>query len=213
MFADELSLTNENQLEYMIQSFPIKRVREIIKKKAKISKQPTLPWEYYHNRKSHYSIEKYKVNVAYFGSFYQTRNLNDLFDGLENVNDKIIDHIRLHIFTADPKSLNQELKGSKSDKNIKVNPYVNFNEFLNLTTLFDCLVVNDARTSDNKPVNPYLPSKLSDYLGSETNIWGIYEKNSILSKYDLAYKSELGNIKQATAVFEKLFKESLNKYL
>ena len=41
-----------------------------------------------------------------------------------------------------------------------------FFEFLNLTTKFDCLIVNDANTKDYKEINPYLPSKLSDYLGS-----------------------------------------------
>ncbi|WP_419955123.1 glycosyltransferase [Neobacillus niacini] len=211
LFADELIFTNENQLKYMLDSFPIKKVKNMIKKKAVISPQPTLPTEFYNSNKSNYSLEKDKVNIAYFGTFYQTRNLDDLFSGLENVTEELRKDVKLHIFTANPASLEEELKGSILAENVKINPYVNYNEFLNLTTSFDCLVVNDAKTKQSKAINPYLPSKLSDYIGSGTNIWGIYEENSILSGYELAYKSELGNIKQATGVFEQIVRDKKNK--
>jgi poly(ribitol-phosphate) beta-N-acetylglucosaminyltransferase len=210
LFADELLFTNENQLNYMVDSFPIKRVRRMIKKKAVISPQPTLPKEFYTSNESNYSFEQDKVNIAYFGTFYQTRNLDDLFSGLENVTEERRKDIKLHIFTANPASLEEELKGSLLAENVKVNPYVNYNEFLNLTTSFDCLVVNDAKTKHCKAINPYLPSKLSDYMGSGTKIWGIYEDNSSLSGYKLAYKSELGNIKEATSVFEQIVSDKKN---
>ncbi|MEH7483083.1 hypothetical protein V7157_18860, partial [Neobacillus drentensis] len=129
---------------------------------------------------------------------------------LEKVNDELRKHINLHIFTANPAPLLEELKGSKLEQNVKVNPYASYYEFLNLTTSFDCLVVNDAKTKDSKPINPYLPSKLSDYIGSGTNIWGIYEENSILSHHELPYKSELGNIEQAALVFEQIVTNKKN---
>ncbi|QIZ05618.1 glycosyltransferase [Priestia megaterium] len=210
LFADELIFTNEHQLKYMLESFPIKGARKIIKRKAKISPQPTLPKEFYYLKESNYSLDQDKANIAYFGTFYQTRNLDDLFAGLEKVNDELRKHINLHIFTANPAPLLEELKGSKLEENVKVNPYASYYEFLNLTTSFDCLVVNDAKTKDSKPINPYLPSKLSDYIGSDTNIWGIYEENSILSHHELPYKSELGNIEQAALVFEQIVTNKKN---
>ncbi|PEQ82704.1 hypothetical protein CN481_24675 [Bacillus sp. AFS006103] len=207
LFADELVFTNENQLKYMLDSFPIKRVRNIIKGKAVISPQPTLSKDYYNLTESEYLLDKEKVNIAYFGTFYQTRNLDDLFSGLENVDEQLKKYINLHIFTANPTALQEDLKGSNLEQYVNINPYVSYYEFLNLTTNFDCLVVNDAKTKQNKPINPYLPSKLSDYIGSGTNIWGIYEENSILSGYPLAYKSELGKIEQATSMFEQIVQD------
>ncbi|MCA1064605.1 glycosyltransferase (plasmid) [Rossellomorea sp. AcN35-11] len=204
VLADELIFTNEHQLSYMVENFPIKEVRWLIKKKARIVPHPTLSKEFYHNRKSSYSLDNEMTNVAYFGTFYKTRNLNVLFDGLENADKTTRNNIKLHIFTSNPKELKEELKGTGIENNIEVNPYVDYSEFLNLTTKFDCLVVNDAHTKAYKSVNPYLPSKLSDYIGSGTKIWGICEDGSILSNYNLDFKSELGNTEQTTKVFRDI---------
>jgi poly(ribitol-phosphate) beta-N-acetylglucosaminyltransferase len=211
VFADELVFTNENQLNYMIEYFPIPSVKEIIKEKAVISPQPTLPKEFYEMKLSNYKLDNEKVNLAYFGAFYSTRNLEDLFLGLENMENNLKEKVKLHIFTSNPQELQKELKGSNLEKNIVVNSYVNFYEFLNLTTKFDCLIVNDASTKKYKSINPYLPSKLSDYMGSGTKIWGIFESGSILSKCELDYKSELGNINEASRVFEKIITEKSKK--
>ncbi|MBU8731721.1 glycosyltransferase [Cytobacillus oceanisediminis] len=209
VFADELIFTNENQLKYMVDNFPVKEVRTIIKEKAVISPHPTMSIDYYNIKKSEYALDPLKINVAYFGNFYKTRNLEDLFKALEALNEQERNCINLHIFTANPSALKEEIKESKLGKHIFVNPYVNYNEFLNLTTKFDCLVVNDAHTKPYKAINPYLPSKLSDYLGSGTKVWGLYEENSVLSKYPLNYKSELGNVKEATGVFQQIVSDKL----
>ncbi|MBS4200634.1 glycosyltransferase [Bacillus sp. FJAT-49732] len=207
VFADELIFTNKNQLEYMLGYFPIEDIKKHIISKAKISPQPTMPKEYYSFVKSAYNIDKSKVNFAYFGSFYDTRKLDDLFKGLEKVKVDIKQNIILHIFTSDIKSLNEMLGEYDIKDNIIIQPYVHYLEFLNLTTKFDCLIVNDASTINKKSINPYLPSKLSDYLGSGTKIWGVYEENSILSKYELAYKSLLGDAGEAAKVYERVVLE------
>lgn len=208
LFADELVFTNENQLKYMIDTFPIKKVRSLIREKAKVIPQPTLTQEYYNIKKSEYNLDANKVNFAYFGTFYQTRNLDDLFLGLENVHYDLRKDINLHVFTSDPQTLLDSLRESKIINNVKVNPYESYMEFLNLTTNFDCLVVNDAITKNKKAINPYLPSKYSDYAGSGKKIWAICEKGSILSKLDVPYKTELGNVKEATEIFEQIVKDS-----
>lgn len=204
VFADELIFTNKNQLDYMVNYFPIQEMKAMIRSKAIISPQPTLPNEFYSAVKSNYVIDSTKVNFAYFGSFYDTRKLDDLFTGLERVRRDLRKNIRLHIFTSDPSSLDTMLESSTIRENVIVQPYVHYLEFLNLTTKFDCLIVNDAKTLHNKKVNPYLPSKLSDYAGSGAKIWGVYEETSILSTCKLDFKSLLGNIKAATKVYEKM---------
>src|SRR5690606_12420211 len=103
-----------------------------------------------------------------------------------------------------PHLLKKELTGSPVEHCIVVNPYVSFFEFLNLTLKFDCLIVNDAETKNIKSINPYLPSKLSDYQGSGNKVWGICEEGSILSKTDLDHKSEFNDVKTIIKVINSL---------
>ena len=57
----------------------------------------------------------------------------------------------------------------------------------------------DAVVTEYMGVNPYLPSKLSDYLGSDTPIWAIVEKGSSLDLFSTnnnnhkIVKSYIGN--------------------
>ena len=73
-------------------------------------------------------------------------------------------------------------------------PYL---DFLSVSNNFDCLIVNDAQTKGFKWVNPYLPSKLSDYRGSNAAIWALFEEGSELEKVikqgAIEYHSTLGN--------------------
>ncbi len=86
---------------------------------------------------------------------------------------------------------------------------MNFLEFLNLTTKFDCLIVNDTFTKGYKEVNPYLPSKLSDYLGSGSDIWMIYEEGSIMSRYDVKYRSKIGDLESIEDMLQKIIVDHL----
>lgn len=207
IFADEIIFTNQNQLKYMLDYFPIQSIKKMVEEKAKISPHPTLSKEFYYIEKSNYKIDKNMVNIAYFGNFYSTRNLDELFISLSELDGNYRNFIRLHIFTSNPSKLKNELSSTSLNQNVYVNPFVSFNEFLNLTTMFDCLVVNDAITQGYKGINPYLPSKLSDYLGSGSPIWGIYEENSTLSEYQLDYKSRIGDITEAIGIYEQLVKK------
>ncbi|WP_416729816.1 glycosyltransferase family 2 protein [Fictibacillus sp. JL2B1089] len=211
IFADELIFTNKNQLEYMMEYLPNQEMKDHILSKAIISSQPTMDNEFYNIVKSEYKVDPSKLNLAYFGSFYDTRNLDDLFVGLEKVNEDIKKKIKLHIFTGDPEQLKKVLINYSIKENLVVQNYVHYLEFLNLTTKFDCLIVNDAMTIHNKSINPYLPSKLSDYAGSESKIWGVYEENSILSSYPLEYKSPLGDIEAATSIYEQIALEKFDE--
>ncbi|MBM7606268.1 glycosyltransferase involved in cell wall biosynthesis [Metabacillus crassostreae] len=206
VFADELIFTNKHQLKYMMDVFPINEVKEIIKKKAIIAPHPTLPERYYHLEEVDYPlISDDHVNLAYFGNFYSKRNLNDIFEGLKLTGDNVRQRILVHVFTSKPQELEYSLKGDLLEDNIIVNGYVDFYKFLNLCTQFDCLIVNDSTTLDNKDINPYLPSKLSDYSGSGSEIWGIYEEGSILSESDhVEYLTPLNDFKAAAEVYTQL---------
>lgn len=204
VFADKLIFTNENQLSYMVEKSELS-LHELIRKKAIIKEHPTLSKKYYHTIESNYSLNLNKVNLAYFGTFYHTRKLNDIVEAIKILPKEYKEKVLIHIFTNTKDELKNLIHEEKLDDNFEVNDYVNFFEFLNLTTKFDCLILNDAITKPEKSINPYLPSKLSDYKGSSKSIWGLYEEGSILSKYDgIRYKSKLGNITQSCEVLENI---------
>lgn len=206
VFADELIFTNKHQLQYMMDVFPIEEIKEVIKEKAIIEPHPTLPERYYHLEEFDYPLLSGEhVNLAYFGNFYSKRNLNDIFEGLKLSKDHVKKRVLIHVFTSKPDELSEQLQDDPLEDNIIVNGYVDFYKFLNLCTKFDCLIVNDSTTKDNKEINPYLPSKLSDYSGSGSDIWGIYEEGSILSKSEqVTFLSPLNDFKAAAGVYEQL---------
>ena len=70
------------------------------------------------------------------------------------------------------------------------------------------MIINDAITKPQKSMNPYLPSKLSDYAGSESSIWALYEKDCVLSqKKNVKHFSELGCIDESVSTMQRIINE------
>ena len=207
LLCDEIIFTNENQKKVMIDTNPYD-IEELVNKKAKIETHKTLDLKYYHTKESSYNIDKNYINLAYFGIIYNHRSFEDFTNAFDNLNDDLKDKIRLHIFTPSQTLFEQVLSPQLYEKSI-LNPPVNFLEFLNLTTKFDVLLVEDSIKGDFE-INPYLPSKLSDYKGSNTAIWGVCEKGSIMDNLSLDYKSRLNNIESGRQAIEKIIKDKLN---
>ncbi len=204
VFADELIFTNKHQLSYMLGKTE-QELHTIIEKKAIIKSHPTLPKKYYELRDSYYPLKKEKIHLAYFGAFYQTRKLNDIVEVIKALPETYKEKVMIHVFTNVKDELEDLILKENLTNNFTINDYISYFEFLNLTTKFDCLILNDAITKPEKKYNPYLPSKLSDYKGSGTDIWALYEKDSIISQSkDIKYKSELGKINESCQVIEKI---------
>src|SRR5699024_688347 len=144
-----------------------------------ISEHPTLSNKYYSLQESDYKFNKSEINIAYFGNFYSRRGINDILKIKEIADEYNKTSITFHLF------INTQYLAEKdieliNDKNIKLNNYVPYLEFLNLIKNLDVLLLFDSITSDIKYINPYLPSKLSDYLGSSNNILAVVEEGSVL---------------------------------
>ena len=189
VMADELIFTNENQMRYMLESFPDGDWIKDVVHKVKIIPQPTLPFYYYKLSEADYCLNKNQFNIGYFGSFYENRGLGEVFKAVSKLPIEYRKKIKLHIFTEQADKVKSEPDYLAIKDFVVVNPYLNYFEFLNLTTKLDCLFVNDTSTIGRKKFNPYLPSKISDYLGSGVKIWGACEKES--SMYQLAQQKKL----------------------
>lgn len=203
--ADELWFTNKNQLSTMLELIDDPALRARVLERSVVSPHPTLPPEFYQMSDVEYPLDPEHVHLAYFGAFYATRGLTELVGAVQALPPETRRHLKVHIFTKDPRELTSELEHAGLGDTFAANGYAPYLDFLHLTTKFDALIVNDARTLDTHHVNPYLPSKLSDYRGSGTPIWAIIEPGSILSQSpDVAHLSELGDVDGARRVLEEL---------
>lgn len=197
--ADQVVFTNLNQMEYMLGYCDDPGLVGVVRKKAVIQPQPTLPRRLYDVVDAGYAIPHECVNLAYFGAFYETRGIDDLLVAISTLEPEVRRWVRLHIFTNRPKDLTVRARQLRISKHIAARDYVPYLEFLNLTTRFDWLVVNDAVTADSHPCNPYLPSKWSDYRGSGRPVWGLIERGSPLSREPLDHASPIGDVDAARA--------------
>ncbi|MBC7630891.1 glycosyltransferase [Aeromicrobium sp.] len=202
--ADEIVFTNTLQQQTMLTDIADETLHDRVVEHTRISPHPTLPPEFYQISDVAYPLEPGLTHVAYFGAFYPTRGLTEVTDAIRALPREYRDRLRFHVFTKDPEDLRTELRKASLDDTVITNHYVPYLDFLHLTTLFDCLLVNDARTADTHPVNPYLPSKISDYDGSGRPVWAVVEPGSSLSERKVAYSSVLGDVDGAIAVLKAL---------
>lgn len=193
--ADEIVFTNGNQMRYMLDQKWIPIKRDELYGKSKVTKHPT-PDEYlYKIEDAEIPLNRSKINIAYFGNFYKSRGLEDVIEAIRRT-PKGYDNFSLHIFTSNPDETSEKIKASGLEGVVFARGYLPYLKFLSACTIFDYLLVNDAKTSDIKPLNPYLPSKLSDYLGAKRPIWAITESGSPMDCMTLpegSIKSVLGN--------------------
>ncbi len=180
--ADRIIFTNELQRDFMLSQLHDQRLAERAAAHAEVSPHPTLPREFYSMVESDYRVEQGVVNIGYFGNFYANRGVGRLLDALELLAPDDRERLRLHVFTSatSGEDLTAVVDDRKLDKCVLVHPYAEFLEFLNLADKMDLLLVNDAVTPPNGTVNPFLPSKWSDYKGSTTPVWAVIEEGSSL---------------------------------
>ena len=72
---------------------------------------------------------------------------------------------------------------------LRINAYVGYLDFLALTRRFDWLLAMDADTAATYQQNPFLPSKLADYVGSGRPVWALCQTGSPMSSTDLPHGS------------------------
>ena len=207
LFADRIIFTNENQREIILESHD-GDLREYVMKKSEIIPHPTLDSKYYQLKQSDIELDENDINIAYFGGFYYIlRHFESLFYAYESLNHKHKDRIKFHLFLNDDEFINLLIDSLEFRDNIIIRKPLEYFEFLNATTKFDILLVNDTVTADSFTFNPYLPSKISDYKGSGRDIWAIYEDGSTLSRLDVKYKSDTSDYAQSRDVLVDILKD------
>ena len=206
LYADEVIFTNANQQQVMLERYP-EKFQFFVREKSTIRHHAVPTAEMYHLVESDYILDPERINIAYFGNFYANRGIGDVMTALAELPQR--EKFVLHIFTSNPEKLRRQLWESPTAANVRINGYVPYLEFLNVSTNFDALVVNDTDTVRSAfSVNPFLPWKYADYAGSGTAVWGIVVEDSPLSKLPLTYCTASGDSAQASKVLDELLEKS-----
>ena len=183
LYADELIFTNINQLNYML-SYTAPEQHDLILKKAKILPQPTLERSFYEISQVKLERDESSTYLGYFGSFYVNRGFKPFIDAWAALPENVKYKIKLYIYTQqDEESVLQAVPDDLKAQ-IVLQKYVGYFDFLALSDQFDGLVVMDAQTKGLKMNNPYLPSKISDYLGSKATTLALFEDGSPMSNIE-----------------------------
>ncbi|WP_143505700.1 glycosyltransferase family 4 protein [Psychrobacter sp. Cmf 22.2] len=205
-FADSIMFTCENQRRVMLNNLEINELRSIVENKSIVKSQPTLPEFFYTFKEVENNIEDDYINIAYFGSFYINRNFNDVFEAINRLSLDKKQKIKLHIYTNQIDDVIEAATEYGVLDNIVVSNYLDYLDFLNILDEFDYLFLMDTNTDGTFEVNPYLPSKLSDYLGSKAEIWAHCEKGSSLSNHtEVTHKSYIDTPLSIDSVINNLF--------
>lgn len=179
-FADEIIFTNHNQKDYML-SYATEHSYGV-SKKSKIVPQPTLDGKYYKLSNTVLEKEEGLIYIGYFGSFYINRGFDTFFEVWSNLDSEVRKKLRLYVYTQQDKN-DIILQAPINIRDyVLIAPYIEYFDFLSLSKQFDLLLVMDAKTELTKSSNPYLPSKISDYLGADSIILSFVEEGSPMSK-------------------------------
>lgn len=209
--ADELIFTNENQLEYMIERFD-ENIKQSIRERAVISRHPIPIKSDYRKVMTHYSVDPDFINLGYFGNFYETRGFNEIELVCKYLESKGETNFKIHCFTNIKGNVQAMHNNSDFSDYIVLHPFVGYFEFLNITTILDGLLLFDAHTKGIKPLNPYIPSKLSDYKGSGKAIWAFTEENSIMDQDKQIIRTHLEDFEHYIDGFKKI-KNNVTRFI
>ncbi|MDR1774985.1 MAG: glycosyltransferase [Actinomycetes bacterium] len=177
--ADKIIFTNNNQMEYMLSYNPRPELNASIRERALVLSHPAIPREYVGIMPESYSMDPEMINIGYFGSFYLNRSHHAMLSLLKNPN------VALHVFTPDYfhseyDSITEDVRENNLDgSRLHTNESVPLLTMLTIASKMDYLFLSD--TGFPGSINPFLPSKLSDYLASGTKVIAVTQQGSPLS--------------------------------
>jgi glycosyltransferase involved in cell wall biosynthesis len=110
-----------------------------------------------------------KITVRYIGNFYGCRQPHGFLKALQQFPHEQRPQIRIEFIGSSTQSLRETIRTLGLDDVVFTFPPVSYRDSLRLMSSADILLVIDAPTEKN----PFLPSKLIDYIGASKPILGI----------------------------------------
>lgn len=231
-YADQIIFTNEHQRSIMLDTIDRRALRERVAAHSLVAHHPTLAPGFYDLEPVEYEVDSDHVHLGYFGEFYTARGITEITDALRSLPKRVRSRIRLHVFTnyipeaaggVKPASFSRRqfdllvqrtLDGvgvSGLEEEVVFNSSLPYLRFLAVSQSLDSLIVTDARSGSGHSINPYLPSKWSDYRGSAAKVWALAEEGSILSGMNLDACTPIGDAHAARTVLWNLVEEKFGR--
>lgn len=190
LYADSIVFTNTMQKSLMIDyvldeliDLNFKRdLLDTIERKSIISPHPTLSSDFYKHDTHLNDFDDSLVNIAFFGYVHPQRSFSYFFKAWSGCTSDDRSKFRFYIFTNEnieviKKSIPENLRNY-----VTINKGLEYLKFLGALKRFDYLLSVDTEVKILFGLNPYLPSKLSDYFGSETKVLALVEDGSPTDK-------------------------------
>lgn len=154
----------------MLEYFPIKGIEKDVINKSVILPHPVPDKKFYNIKNIKYDkIDPNKVNIGYFGRFYNKRKPYDILSSFYSLDSELKNQCSIHFFLLG-KGKFEKLFNLMPSSNVILNDQLDYLEFLSVLKQFDCLISIDVESDNKYSINPYLPSKMSDYIGSGVDI-------------------------------------------
>lgn len=204
--ADELLFTNANQRDLMIGRIGDEALAARVRERAVVSPHPTLPDEFYRMADPADACDPERRHIGYFGTVYGNRSLSRIVTALGALPVDLRERLSIDVHVAKPEAMARALHAADPTgaSSVRARPFVGYLDFLALSTRMDALLVTDAVTGTAFPVNPFLPSKWSDYRGSGRPVWGLVEPGSSLDRQPLDHRSPAGHVTAAVQVLARI---------
>ncbi len=187
LHADHIIFTNEVQKAYMLGYCPDRSAAKRAEEKALVWSHPCVDKRWTHAITSSYELDPKKINIGFFGTVYATRNPTNTLVRIAERDDVVI-----HIFTPDA----AQLKELASVANVKIAGTRSYFEFLNIASHMDYLFLEDMEPLCDGTI-PWLPSKLADYLSTDTPVIARCNDGSPLALVDSKQVIKIGVVDDA----------------
>ena len=177
--ADKLIFICEEQMEYTLGQY--KNTEELKKKAIIMPLTYIAEWEMYSSLiNDGNSVSNKPLQAVHLGRLYGLRKINTFLEALKELKEedkdlskKIVFHQYSEIQAPDVK----KIKEYGLEDVFVLHKTVSYDKSVEVMKESDILVLFDTLMSD-KPVQPYLPSKIVEYLLLRKPILGICDKNS-----------------------------------
>lgn len=204
VLADEVVFTSHGQRDYCLSYIEDDRVRRLAEDKARVAPHATLPAAWYDRRSPDLGLEPGLVHVGYFGGFYSSQDPSALLGAVASMAPADRARLRLHLFTDATPELTGQVASAGVEDVVLLRGRLPFLDFLPATRQVDVLLAVDAAPVAGREVPHVRLSKMSDYLGSGTPVWGVVTPGSELAGQQLLAATPLGHRTAALQVLTTL---------
>lgn len=207
LLADRLIFTNDFQRKVMLDEYP-RSFQDFVMQKSIVRPHASPKQELFELGQPHQILDTRKINIGYFGNFYENRGIGPVLSSMEQLPNELRERFVLHVFCNNPNEINVFKKTKLLESEVYAHQYLNYIDFLATLNEFSVLLVTDVDIrGSNFAVNPFLPSKYSDYLASAAPIWAIVSDGSTLDNRSVRFKSRQEEKSSITEAFYRMSEE------